>query len=115
MIEVNQSSLVQTRSFIVLLIGNVVSLNTFEDPFLAAVLIKKYLRDLPEPIFSEKLYPIIQQCPSPNDASDMVAITYIRDVIFPELVPCAYILLSHVLRKSTPFIIDNIVSSDRVA
>lgn len=87
------------------LIGNVVSLNTFGDPFLAAVLIKKYLRDLPDPIFPEKLYPMILRCPSPtNGPSDMAAITYIRDVLFPELVPCAYILLSNVLRKSLPFI-----------
>ncbi|XP_006462937.1 hypothetical protein AGABI2DRAFT_186748 [Agaricus bisporus var. bisporus H97] len=78
--------------------GNVVSLNTFGDPFLAAVLIKKYLRDLPDPIFPEKLYPTILRCPSPtNGPSDMAAITYIRDVLFPELVPCAYILLSNVL------------------
>jgi Rho GTPase-activating protein 1 len=79
-----------------------VSLNNFGDPFLAAVLIKKYLRDLPEPIFPEKLYPLIRRCPPPtSDSSDMNAITYIRDTLFPELVPCAYILLSNVLRKCT--------------
>lgn len=80
--------------------GNVVSLNNFGDPFLAAVLIKKYLRDLPEPIFPDRLYPIIRRCPPPtSDPSDMAALTYVRDILLPELVPCAYILLSNVLRK----------------
>jgi Rho GTPase-activating protein 1 len=64
------------------------------------VLIKKYLRDLPEPIFPEPLYLIIQRCPAPtSDPSDMAAINFIRGVLLPELVPCAYILLSSVLRE----------------
>ena len=81
--------------------GNVVSLNTFGDAYLAAVLIKKYLRDLPDPIFPEAMYPAIRCCPLPaaNDAeSELVAVTYIRESILPTLVPCAYILLSAVLR-----------------
>ncbi|KAF8157898.1 hypothetical protein B0H34DRAFT_789025 [Crassisporium funariophilum] len=78
--------------------GNVVSLETFGDPHLAAVLLKKYLRDLPEPIFPESFYPIIRRCPMPtNEPSDMSCINYIRDTLLPELVPCAYILLSQVL------------------
>ncbi|KXN90933.1 Rho GTPase-activating protein 8 [Leucoagaricus sp. SymC.cos] len=78
--------------------GNVVSLTNFGDPFLAAVLIKKYLRDLPDPIFPERLYPVIRRCPPPTASpSDMTAITYMRDTLFPELVPCAYILLSNIL------------------
>lgn len=79
--------------------GHIVSLETFGDPHLAAVLIKKYLRDLPQPIFPESLYPVIYRCPTPNnDPGDMSAILYVRDVILPELPRCAYILLSHVLR-----------------
>lgn len=79
--------------------GNVVSLKGFGDPHIAAVLLKKYLRDLPQPIFPESLYPIIQGCPiHTNDPSDMSSINYIRETLFPELVPCAYILLSYVLR-----------------
>lgn len=86
--------------------GHVVSLDTFGDPHLAAVLLKKYLRDLPEPIFPEHLYPMIRRCPPPNDdTTDMSSITYIRDSILPELVPCAYILLSHVMRPYTLFYI----------
>ncbi|KAK0457422.1 uncharacterized protein EV420DRAFT_1629839 [Desarmillaria tabescens] len=78
--------------------GNVVSLETFGDPHLAAVLLKKYLRDLPEPIFPETLYPTIRRCPIPSsDPADMAAVSFIRETLLPELPPCAYILLSHVL------------------
>ncbi|TEB20117.1 hypothetical protein FA13DRAFT_1743366 [Coprinellus micaceus] len=66
--------------------GNVVSLETFGDPNLAAVLLKKFLRDLPEPIFPESLYPII------------AAIMYLRDTLLPSLAPCAFIVLSHILQ-----------------
>jgi Rho GTPase-activating protein 1 len=80
--------------------GHVVSLDTFNDPNLAAVLIKKFLRDLPTPIFLERMYPVIQRCPVPSDEpGDVSAITYIREVILPELPRCSYILLSHVLRE----------------
>ncbi|EIM81513.1 RhoGAP-domain-containing protein [Stereum hirsutum FP-91666 SS1] len=78
--------------------GHVVSLDTFGDPHLAAVLLKKYLRDLPEPLFPEALYPIIQRCPTPtDDPTDWSALLYIRDTLLPELPRCSYILLSHVL------------------
>ncbi|TBU29992.1 hypothetical protein BD311DRAFT_719574 [Dichomitus squalens] len=78
--------------------GHVVSLETFGDAHLAAVLLKKYLHDLPEPIFPERLYSIIRKCPAPtDDPNDMSAILYIRETLLPELPPCAYILLSSVL------------------
>ncbi|KAJ4492483.1 hypothetical protein C8R41DRAFT_895728 [Lentinula lateritia] len=78
--------------------GNVVSLETFGDPHLAAVLLKKYLRDLPTPIFPEALYPVIRRCPLPtSDPGDMASVMYIRDVLLSEIPPCTYILLSHVL------------------
>ncbi|KAG9315980.1 Rho GTPase activation protein [Chiua virens] len=71
--------------------GQVVSLETFDDPYLASVLIKKYLRDLPTPPFPESLYPIIRQCPSiSNDLSDMGAVTYIRDTLLPQLMPSTF-------------------------
>ena len=77
-----------------------VSLGTFGDPHLAAVLLKKYLRDLPEPIFPEATYGTIRRCPVPSDEpSDISSILYIRETLLPELAPCAAILLSHVLRK----------------
>ena len=85
--------------------GQVVSLDTFDDPYLASVLIKKYLRDLPTPPFPEALYPVIRQCPAvSSNLSDMAAVTYIRDTLLPQLMPCVYILLSHVLRKSNDII-----------
>ncbi|KAF5377781.1 hypothetical protein D9757_008053 [Collybiopsis confluens] len=78
--------------------GNVVSLETFGDPHLAAVLLKKYLRDLPSPIFPESLYPVIRRCPMPtSDPGDMASVSYVRENLLPELAPCTYILLSHVL------------------
>ncbi|KAJ7273775.1 hypothetical protein C8J57DRAFT_1127983 [Mycena rebaudengoi] len=87
--------------------GNVVSLETFGDPHLAAVLLKKYLRDLPEPVIPESLYPVVRRCPQPsasNDPTDptsverdIASIAYIRDVLLPQLPLCVYILLSHVL------------------
>ncbi|KAI0826955.1 Rho GTPase activation protein [Trametes gibbosa] len=78
--------------------GHVVSLETFGDPHLAAVLLKKYLHDLPEPVFPERLYPVIRRCPPPSsDPSDMSSILYIRETLLPELPPCVYILLSNVL------------------
>jgi Rho GTPase-activating protein 1 len=91
----------------------VVSLDTFGDPHLAAVLLKKYLRDLPEPVIPESLYPVVRRCPMPSSATDttdpanverdLAAIAYIRDVLLPQLPLCVYILLSHVLRTLLSF------------
>ena len=75
-------------------------METIGDPHLAAVLLKKYFRDLPEPIFPESLYPAIRRCPPPSDdPNDMSSVTYIRETLLPELAPCVYILLSHYLRE----------------
>ncbi|TFK52404.1 CDC42 rho GTPase-activating protein [Heliocybe sulcata] len=76
--------------------GHVVSLETFGDPHLAAVLLKKYLRDLPDAVFPESIYPLVRRCPIVADPSDMSDVDYIREVLLPELPHCAYILLSHV-------------------
>lgn len=46
-----------------LLAGNRVTLSQYHDPHIAAVLIKKFLRELPEPIFPGSLYSIIAKCP----------------------------------------------------
>ncbi|KAJ3516194.1 hypothetical protein NMY22_g14269 [Coprinellus aureogranulatus] len=79
--------------------GNVVSLDSFGDPHLAAVLLKKFLRDLPEPIFPESLYPLILACPPvTNDPNDMNSILYLRETLIPSLAPCSFILLSHILQ-----------------
>jgi len=80
--------------------GHVVSFNRFGDPHLAAVLLKKYLRDLPNPVIPYSLYPTIQQCPAPSDDPNelSVVIFYIRDTILSQIPRCHYIVLSHVLR-----------------
>ena len=88
--------------------GNVVSLESFADPHLAAVLLKKYLRDLPDPIFPERTYGVIKRCPLPSAAAgdddlEQAIIVYIREILLPDLVPCALILLSQVLRKFCRF------------
>ncbi|KAI5114595.1 hypothetical protein M0805_006873, partial [Coniferiporia weirii] len=78
--------------------GQTVSLYSFSDPHLAAVLLKKFLRDLPEPIFPEGIYDVIRQCPNPrNDQDELAAIMYIRETLLPELAPCTLIVLSNVL------------------
>ncbi|KAJ7745201.1 CDC42 rho GTPase-activating protein [Mycena maculata] len=87
--------------------GNVVSLDTFGDPHLAAVLLKKYLRDLPEPIIPESMYPVVRRCPMPSPSGeatdpasverDIASVAYIRDILLPQLPMCVYILLSSVL------------------
>jgi Rho GTPase-activating protein 1 len=79
--------------------GHVVNLDTFGDSHLAAVLIKKYLRDLPVPIFPETMYNIIRRCPEPSsELGDMDSIVYIRETLLPQLPHCAYVLLSYIMR-----------------
>lgn len=95
----------ETCSFVMSLtskrIGHVVSLDTFGDPHLAAVLLKKFLRDLPTPLFPEHLYSLISRCPQPSDdPTDISSVMYIRETLMPELPHCSYILLSNILRES---------------
>ena len=83
--------------------GQTVSLSNFGDPHLAAVLLKKFLRDLPQPIFLESTYEVIRRCPDPRDEQEELnAISYIRGTLLPELAPCTLIVLSNVLCKSHP-------------
>lgn len=79
--------------------GNVVMMSTINDPHLAAVLLKKYLRDLPDPIFPERTYSVIRRCPPPSSSEPDVIIHYLRETLLTELPPCAYILLSNYLRE----------------
>ena len=84
--------------------GNVVSLESFGDPHLAAVLIKKFLRDLPSPVFGEGMYGVISGCPMPlgnGEEGEECAVRYVREEVLPLLAPCAYILLSSILRKAS--------------
>lgn len=101
MIEVSLIDQLPSAVLMYICIGHVVSLETFGDPHLAAVLLKKFLRDLPTPLFPEHLYPLISRCPQPSDdPADISSITYIRETLMPELPHCSYILLASILRES---------------
>lgn len=82
--------------------GHPVSLESFGDAHLAAVLLKKFLKDLPEPIVPEDCYPIIRRCPpASDDPSDVAAVHFIREQILPSLHShAAVVLLSYILRES---------------
>ncbi|KAJ7431767.1 hypothetical protein B0H11DRAFT_2261411 [Mycena galericulata] len=95
--------------------GNVISLETSRDPHRAAVL--QYLRGLPEPIIPESLFPthdslfpVVRRSPMPSPSGDdpasverdIASVTYIRDVLLPQLPLCISILLSHVFLLMHP-------------
>ncbi|KAF8523336.1 hypothetical protein BU17DRAFT_43851 [Hysterangium stoloniferum] len=79
--------------------GHPINLETYNEPHLAAVLLKKFFRDLPTPIFPEECYSIIRRCPPPNHQDgDLACIAYIRESILPALNGyCAVFVLSYVL------------------
>lgn len=68
-------------------IGSPIFLSSYEDPHLAAVLLKKLLRDLPLPLFPASSYETIARCPpiplSSDDRKDDTEAwkTYIREKI----------------------------------
>lgn len=84
-------------------IGHPVSLETYGDVHIAAVLLKKFFRDLPTPIIPEESYPTIRRCPPPSDEDgDLACISHIREYILPGLGSyAAVIVLSYVLRVYT--------------
>lgn len=43
--------------------GSPIELASYQDPHLAAVLIKKFFREMNEPLFHEGLYELIGRCP----------------------------------------------------
>jgi hypothetical protein len=59
----------------------------FEDPHIAAVLLKKFLRDLPSPIFPETMYDRIRRCPRRPDVD--VQVEYIQKSILSMVSPRA--------------------------
>ncbi|PWN46910.1 hypothetical protein IE53DRAFT_390949 [Violaceomyces palustris] len=89
--------------------GHPVNLSHYRDPHIPAVLLKVFLRSLPEPIIPSTLYPLIRACPKPPPAlshdpsqEDGVeaqeCISYIRDTILTALEPpSSLILLSYIL------------------
>ncbi|KAG8794528.1 hypothetical protein FRC17_008281, partial [Serendipita sp. 399] len=78
--------------------GQVVDLSQYGDANLAAVLIKKFFRTLPQPIFPDSAFHIIRNCPNPDkeDTKDD-AIFYIREKVIGELEGNKQILLNVVL------------------
>lgn len=89
--------------------GHPVHLAQYKDPHVPAVLLKVFLRSLPDPIFPSSLYPMIRACPNPyphltsgsrtqDDEASQEAVEYVRNVLLPAIdPPCSLILLSYVL------------------
>ena len=79
--------------------GQRVDIVNYDDPHLAAVLIKKFFRMLPQPIFNENMYSIIRKCPVPDDEGTRAAsIEYVREQVIGGLPGNAQVLLNVVLR-----------------
>lgn len=86
--------------------GQPVSLSSFNDPHIPAVLLKKFFRDLPTPVFPDFTYSTIQGCPYPtneDNEANRACVDYIRMNVIPlvdKISPPALIVLSYVLRES---------------
>jgi Rho GTPase-activating protein 1 len=75
-----------------------VNLQTYGDPHLAAVLLKKFLRDLPSPLIEQILYPSIKRCPVASIEGELASLRYIHDQLLPLIrPPCNVVLLKHVI------------------
>ncbi|KAG5440881.1 hypothetical protein PCK2_000036, partial [Pneumocystis canis] len=72
--------------------GNPVTLSEY-GPHLAAVLLKLYLRSLPEPLFTHNLYPVLRKI---SHQSSSANILFIRNSLLPRLSTPAVMLLSSV-------------------
>lgn len=72
-------------------------LESYGDPHLAAVLIKKFLRSLPEPIFGESMYSVIRKCPD-MESDPEGAVEYVREFVIGGLPGNAQVLLNIVIR-----------------
>jgi Rho GTPase-activating protein 1 len=79
--------------------AQVVNLAQFADANLAAVLIKKFFRALPDPIFPDSTFFVIRKCPNPDSLDSREdAVEYIRDRIIGELEGNKQVLLNVVFR-----------------
>jgi Rho GTPase-activating protein 1 len=84
--------------------GQRVDIANYDDPHLAAVLIKKFFRMLPQSIFSEGMYSVIRKCPVPDDEGTKAAsIEYVREEVIGGLPGNAQVLLNIVIRMWTSF------------
>jgi len=79
--------------------NDVVALRAYGDPHLAAVLLKKFLRDLPSPLVEQNLYSVFSLCPPPSKLGEVVSKRYIRDQLLPRFLPkCKLLLFRHVMQ-----------------
>ena len=85
-----------------LLSGSPIELASYQDPHLAAVLIKKFFREMNEPLFPSSTYELIGRCPKiPTTAEpDEEVVRFIKDKLFAQLSQQAQVLLGYVLRES---------------
>lgn len=78
--------------------GQVVDLSQYNDANLCAVLIKKFFRALPQPIFLDSMFAMIRNCPNPDNPNTRDdAVEYIKTKIIGELEGNKQILLNVVL------------------
>lgn len=92
--------------------GAPVSLKQYDDPNIAASLIKLFFRSLPDPIFPAAMYPVIRACPRGGDggngsddnannadaAAAAPSLSYIRSTLLPAIdPPSKLIVLAYVL------------------
>lgn len=89
--------------------GQVVDLSQIDDTHVAAVLIKKFFRLLPEPIFAEDVFHMIRKCPNPNGPDEDAVIQYIRERVIGELSGNKQVLLNVVFREFKSFSADTLV------
>jgi Rho GTPase-activating protein 1 len=66
---------------------------------MAAVLLKKFLRDLPSPLIEERLYPVIMRCPVVSTDGELASLRYIHNQLLPLVRPFNVVLLKHVLSE----------------
>ena len=85
--------------------GQRVDIANYDHPHLAAVLIKKFFRMLPQSTFNENMYSIIRKCPVPDDdeGTRAAAIEYVRDQVIGGLPGNAQVLPNVVLPTWTSF------------
>ncbi|QSL65026.1 hypothetical protein MERGE_002330 [Pneumocystis wakefieldiae] len=72
--------------------GNPVTLSQY-GPHLSAVLLKLYLRSLPEPLFTHNLYPLLRKISHQSSSKNIL---FIRNTLLPKLSTPSVILLANV-------------------
>lgn len=87
--------------------GSPIFLESYDDPHLAAVLLKKFLREMPTPLFPSSTYETIARCPpvvaSTSETSEWK--TYVNDKILRVMHAPERALLSSIFcsSRASPF------------